>query len=46
VDSILLLRDFIRWEPRRLLRSRARTILLRMEEEARALRERAAEKVG
>lgn len=35
VDDILLLRDFIAWEPRRLLRNRARSILSRMEREAR-----------
>jgi hypothetical protein len=47
VDSIMLLRDFVSWEPRRLLRGRAKAILERMEEEARALKERAAaEKVG
>ncbi len=34
VDHITLLRDFIAWEPRKLLRSRARAILARMEEEA------------
>jgi hypothetical protein len=34
VDNITLLRDFITWEPRRLLRNRARAILARMEEEA------------
>lgn len=31
VDLINLLRDFISWEPRPLLRSRARTILERMQ---------------
>lgn len=31
VDNIRLLRDFIAWEPRRLLRERARGILARME---------------
>jgi hypothetical protein len=47
VDSIMLLRDFITWEPRPLLRGRARAILTRMEEEARALvAQSAAEKVG
>ena len=35
VDNITLLRDFIAWEPRKLLRNRARAILRRMEEEAR-----------
>ena len=33
VDNIRLLRDFIAWEPRRLLRERARGILARMESE-------------
>ena len=31
VDNIRLLRDFIAWEPRKLLRERARTIVDRME---------------
>ncbi|MDP2957988.1 MAG: hypothetical protein Q8N53_16285 [Longimicrobiales bacterium] len=31
VDNIRLLRDFIAWEPSRMLRERARTILSRME---------------
>lgn len=34
VDNITLLRDFVAWEPRRLLRNRARVILTRMEDEA------------
>jgi hypothetical protein len=34
VDAIRLLRDFIAWEPRTLLRKRARAIVARMEEEA------------
>jgi hypothetical protein len=34
VDNITLLRDFVAWEPRRLLRNRARVILKRMEDEA------------
>ena len=34
VDNINLLRDFVAWEPRRLLRSRARIIVRRMEDEA------------
>ena len=34
VDNITLLRDFVAWEPRRLLRNRARSILKRMEGEA------------
>lgn len=33
IDSIRLLRDFIAWEPRRMLRERARAILVRMESE-------------
>jgi hypothetical protein len=33
VDLITLLRDFIAWEPRRLLRQRARAVLARMEDE-------------
>lgn len=36
VDNITLLRDFVAWEPRRLLRNRARTIVQRMEDEARS----------
>ncbi len=35
VDNITLLRDFIAWEPRKLLRSRAQAIVRRMEEQAR-----------
>jgi hypothetical protein len=38
VDNITLLRDFIAWEPRPLLRSRALAIVRRMEGEARVLR--------
>ena len=34
VDNITLLRDFVAWEPRKLLRNRARVILQRMEDEA------------
>lgn len=34
VDAIRLLRDFIAWEPRNLLRKRAKAIVGRMEEEA------------
>ncbi|MEX2530093.1 MAG: hypothetical protein WD960_04905 [Gemmatimonadota bacterium] len=34
VDAIMLLRDYIAWEPRKLLRNRARAIVERMEEEA------------
>lgn len=34
VDNIRVLRDFIAWEPRKLLRTRARAIVTRMEEEA------------
>ena len=37
VDNITLLRDFIAWEPKKLLRNRARVIVGRMEEEARSL---------
>ena len=37
VDHITLLRDFIAWEPRRLLRKRARAVLDRMEREAEGL---------
>lgn len=38
VDNINLLRDFIAWEPRKLLRGRAKAILTRMEGEADAVR--------
>jgi hypothetical protein len=34
VDNIRLLRDFIAWEPRKLLRDRARSIVARMEADA------------
>ncbi len=34
VDNIRVLRDFIAWEPRKLLRNRARVIIARMEDEA------------
>lgn len=34
VDNIRLLRDFLAWEPRKLLRRRARAIIDRMEDEA------------
>jgi hypothetical protein len=33
VDNIRVLRDFLAWEPRPMLRERARTILARMERE-------------
>ena len=33
VDTIRMLRDFVAWEPRRLLRERALSIVSRMEEE-------------
>jgi hypothetical protein len=33
VDAIRLLRDFIAWEPRKMLRERAEAIMLRMTEE-------------
>lgn len=36
IDDINLLRDYISWEPRRMLRNRARAIVARMEEQARA----------
>ena len=36
VDNITLLRDFIAWEPRRILRKRARSVVRRMEQEARS----------
>ena len=35
VPNINLLRDFVAWEPKRLLRNRARVILKRMEDQAR-----------
>ena len=35
VNNINLLRDYIAWEPRKLLRKRARGIVRRMEDEAR-----------
>jgi hypothetical protein len=34
VDNITLLRDFVAWEPRKLLRNRAKAILKRMEDSA------------
>ena len=37
VDNIRLLRDFIAWEPRRMLRERARATLSRMEGDIAAL---------
>lgn len=37
VNDINLLRDYIAWEPRRLLRKRARAIVDRMEKEARSV---------
>jgi hypothetical protein len=36
VDNITLLRDFVAWEPRKLLRNRAKVILKRMEAQAHA----------
>ncbi|MEE2897141.1 MAG: hypothetical protein VX815_01610 [Gemmatimonadota bacterium] len=33
IDTIRVLRDFVAWEPRKLLRERARAIVARMEEE-------------
>lgn len=41
VDNINLLKDYISWEPKGLLRDRARTILERMEDEARTSSARA-----
>ena len=41
VDKITLLRDFLAWEPRSLLRNRARVILKRMEGQAGDLSPRA-----
>ena len=38
VDNITLLRDFIAWEPSKLLRNRARTIYERMERDALVLK--------
>ena len=35
VSNITLLRDFVAWEPKKLLRNRARVILDRMESQAR-----------
>ena len=35
VDNITLLRDFVAWEPRGLLKNRAKVILERMEDQAR-----------
>jgi hypothetical protein len=37
IDTIRLLRDFMTWEPRRMLRERAASIVDRMEEEAAAI---------
>ena len=34
VDNITLLRDFVAWEPRKLLKNRAKVILKRMEDQA------------
>jgi hypothetical protein len=34
VDNITLLRDFVAWEPRKILKNRAQMILKRMEAEA------------
>ena len=34
VDNITLLRDFVAWEPRKLLKNRAKLILTRMEDQA------------
>ena len=46
VDSIRLLRDFIAWEPRKLLRQRARAIIERMETEAAELKLRPSHEVA
>jgi hypothetical protein len=46
VASITLLRDFLSWERRGLLRARARVILDRMEAEAQAGLQLAGEKAG
>jgi hypothetical protein len=46
IEAITLLRDFISWERRRLLRARARAILNRMEAEALAELELAGERAG
>jgi hypothetical protein len=35
IDDINLLRDYISWEPRRMLRNRARALVARMEDQAR-----------
>ena len=37
IDTIRLLRDFMTWEPRRMLRERAASIVDQMEEEAAAI---------
>ena len=37
VDNITLLRDFVAWEPRKLLKNRAQVILKRMEGQAEGL---------
>ena len=39
VDNITLLRDFVAWESRKLLRNRAKVILRRMEDQARQVSE-------
>jgi hypothetical protein len=46
VEGITLLKDFLSWERRGLLRARARVILDRMEAEAEAGRQLAGEKAG
>lgn len=46
VDNITLLRDFIAWEPRGILRRRARSILRRMEQEAHGSGEPLVENAG
>lgn len=37
VDHITLLKDYISWEPRKILRNRAKAIVARMEQEAQGL---------
>jgi hypothetical protein len=46
IDHINLLRDYISWEPRRMLRNRARAIVARMEDQAREAEAPAGEPVA
>jgi gas vesicle protein len=46
IDDINLLRDYISWEPRRMLRNRARAIVARMEDQAREAEAPAGEPVA